>query len=72
MHLFALEELAEDGNNRPAICTISANIEVVVIVHAGRTTTSEAKQALLGVITCSKRKSITSEKELASTTLHPT
>jgi len=43
------------------------NNEVVVNVHAERTTTSE--QTELGVITCSKRKLITSEKKLASTTM---
>jgi len=40
------------------------NVEVVVNVHAGRTTTSEQSQ--LGVLTCSKRKLITSETETAA------
>jgi len=40
------------------------NIEVVVSVHARRTTTSEARQTHLGVITLHKRELITSETEL--------
>jgi len=39
-------------------------MEVVVNVHAGRTTTSEQSQ--LGVLTCSKRKLTTSETETAA------
>jgi hypothetical protein len=42
-------------------------MEVVVSVHAGQTTTSEAKQAL-GVITCSKGNLITHEIPARSAT----
>jgi len=42
---------------------IPANIEVVVNVHAAQTTTSE-QRIHLGVITCSKRKLITTSNFL--------
>ena len=38
-------KINDSRNRNPASPTITANTEVVVIVHAARTTTSEAKQA---------------------------
>jgi hypothetical protein len=43
------------------------NMKVVVNVHAAQTTTSEAKHARFGIMTCSKRKLITPEIPDAAT-----
>ncbi len=57
--------MSANGSDQSSTRRVSSlNMEVVVIVHAGRTTTSKA-EARFGIIAKPKRKLITSETETA-------